>query len=148
MLVTALNDWTSINNSIMFKSLNKVNANQKLERNNMSLDNLISHQSNKCHYCNCEMNREKKSLQSATVEHLVDKWSSPKHQKIEVASNLVAACFQCNNSRGSERNRIARNYYKKQVANRGIKLAVASTSSKVLYSLFGLVPQHLFNVKE
>jgi hypothetical protein len=114
----------------------------------MPLDNLISHQSNKCHYCNCEMNRENKSLQLATVEHLVDKWSSPKHQKIEVASNLVAACFQCNNNLGAKRNRIARNYYKKQAATRGIKLAVASTSSKVLYSMFGLVPQHLFNVKE
>lgn len=94
------------------------------------------------------MNREKKSLQLATVEHLVDKWSSPKHMKIEVASNLVAACFQCNNTRGIKRNRIARDYYKRIVAKRGIKLAVASTSSKVLYSKFGLVPQHLFTVKE
>ena len=109
----------------------------------MTLDSLIAGQGNKCYYCNCEMNREKKSPQLATVEHLVDKWSSPKHRKIEVASNLVAACFQCNNSRGSKRNRIARNYYKIVVAKRGIKLAVASTSSKVLYSMFGPVPQHL-----
>ena len=109
----------------------------------MILDSLITGQGNKCHYCNCEMNRENKSPQLATVEHLVDKWSSPKHRKIEVASNLVAACFQCNNSRGAARNRIARNYYKMVVAERGIKLAVASTSSKVLYSMFGSVPQHL-----
>ena len=114
----------------------------------MTLDTLITCQSNKCHYCNCEMNREKKSLQLATVEHIVDKWSSPKHRKIEVASNLVAACFQCNNTRGAKRNRIARSYYKAQSTKRGIKLAVASTSSKVLYSMFGSVPQHLFNVKE
>ena len=114
----------------------------------MTLDTLITYQNNKCHYCNCEMNRENKSPQLATVEHLVDKWSSPKHRKIEVASNLVAACFQCNNSRGVKRNRIARDYYKKVVAKRGIKLAVASTSSKILYSMFGSVPQHLFNVKD
>jgi len=92
------------------------------------------------------MTRSKKSLQLATVEHLVDKWSSPKHQKIEVASNLVAACFQCNNSRGAARNRIARDYYKSQAAKKQMKLAVASTPSKILYSLFGPVPQHLFNV--
>jgi uncharacterized protein YaaW (UPF0174 family) len=92
------------------------------------------------------MNREKKSLQLATVEHLVDKWSSPKHNKIEHTSNLVAACFQCNNSRGVKRNRIARSYYKMVVAKRGIKLAVASTSSKVLYSMFGPVPQTLFDM--
>ena len=109
----------------------------------MTLDSLITCQSNKCHYCNCEMNRVNKSPQLATVEHLVDKWSSPKHRKIEDASNLVAACFKCNNSRGSKRNRIARNYYKMVVAKRGIKLAVASTSSKILYLMFGSVPQHL-----
>ncbi len=94
------------------------------------------------------MNRENKSPRLATVEHLVDKWSSPKHIKIDVASNLVAACFQCNNTRGAKRNRIARSYYKIQVAKQGIKLAVASTSSRVLYSMFGPVPQDLFNVKE
>ena len=109
----------------------------------MILDSLITGQGNKCHYCNCEMNREKKSQQSATVEHLVDKWSSPKHRKIEVASNLVAACFQCNNSRGAARNRIARDYYKRKAAEKSMKLAVASTSSRTLYSLFGPVPQHL-----
>ena len=114
----------------------------------MTLDTLITCQNNKCHYCNCEMNREKKSPQLATVEHLVDKWSSPKHRKIELESNLVAACHHCNNSRGAKRNRIARDYYKKLVAKQGINLAVASTSSKILYSMFGSVPQHLFNVKE
>jgi len=92
------------------------------------------------------MNREKKSPQLATVEHLVDKWSSPKHRKISVHTNLVAACFQCNNSRGASRNRIARDYYKQQAARKGIKLHVASTSSKFLYSMFGAVPQHLFTV--
>ena len=114
----------------------------------MILDSLITRQGNKCHYCNCEMNRENKSPQLATVEHLVDKWSSPKHRKIEVASNLVAACFQCNNSRGAARNRIARNYYKTMAARRSMKLAVASTPSNTLYKLFGPVPQQLFNLKD
>ena len=114
---------------------------------NMMLRSLVARQSNKCYYCNCEMNRVKRSPQSETLEHLIDKWSSPKHVKIEAPSNLVAACYQCNTTRGSARNRIARDYYKILASKRGIKLAVASTSSKVLYSMFGSIPQHLFNVK-
>jgi uncharacterized protein YaaW (UPF0174 family) len=90
------------------------------------------------------MNNDNKSPQLATVEHLIDKWSSPKHIRIEDSSNLVAACFQCNNSRGNARNRIARDYYKLQAAKKSMKLAVASTSSKTLYKLFGPVPQNLF----
>jgi uncharacterized protein YaaW (UPF0174 family) len=92
------------------------------------------------------MNTIKHSQHQATVEHLIDKWSSPKHMKIELSSNLVAACYRCNNSRGAARNRIARDYYKSQAAKRNMKLAVASTSSKTLYRLFGPVPQHLFNM--
>ena len=110
----------------------------------MTLDSLTSRQGNKCYYCACEMNQINGSPQQATIEHLIDKWSSPKHRKIESESNLVAACFHCNNSRGSARNRIARDYYKLQAAKRSMKLAVASTSSRQLYSLFGPVPQHLF----
>lgn len=112
----------------------------------MILSGLIIRQGNKCHYCNCEMNHVKKSPQLATLEHLIDKWSSPKHRKIDDPSNLVAACFNCNNSRGAVRNRIARSYYKGQAAKKNMKLAVASTSSRQLYSLFGPVPQRLFNV--
>lgn len=110
-----------------------------------NLPNLISRQGNKCYYCNCEMNQTKKSLQQATVEHLVDKWSSKKHIKNDSPSNLAASCFHCNNSRGAARNRIARDYYKSQAAKKSMKLAVASTSSAVLYKMFGPVPQHLFN---
>jgi 5-methylcytosine-specific restriction endonuclease McrA len=112
------------------------------------LSSLISRQGNKCYYCSCEMNQTKKSPNQATVEHLIDKWSSPKHHKIECSSNLVAACYQCNNSRGAVRNRIARAYYKTQAAKKSMKLAVASTSSRQLYSLFGPVPQNLFVMKE
>jgi 5-methylcytosine-specific restriction endonuclease McrA len=90
------------------------------------------------------MNNVNKSPNLATVEHLIDKWSSPKHVRIEAPSNLVAACFQCNNSRGNVRNRIARDYYKLQAAKKSMKLAVASTSSRTLYKLFGPVPQNLF----
>lgn len=112
----------------------------------ITLSSLIQKQSNKCYYCNCEMNQEKKSQFQATVEHLIDKWSSPKHRKIELPSNLVASCFQCNNTRGNMRNRIARDYYKRKAMEKGMKLAVASTSSGKLYSLFGPVPQQLFNM--
>jgi 5-methylcytosine-specific restriction endonuclease McrA len=92
------------------------------------------------------MNQTNKSPQQATLEHLIDKWSSPKHHKIECPTNLVAACFQCNNSRGAIRNKIARDYYKHKATIKGMKLAVASTSSRKLYSLFGPVPQQLFNM--
>lgn len=110
----------------------------------MTLFSLVSRQNNKCYYCSCEMNQTNKSPMQATVEHLVDKWSSPKHRKIEAESNLVAACFACNNSRGAARNRIARDYYKSQAAKKSMKLAVASTSSRDLYKMFGPVPQTLF----
>ena len=114
----------------------------------MTLFSLIEKQNNKCYYCACEMNTTHKSPQLATVEHLIDKWSSPKHIRIDKPSNLVAACFQCNNSRGNVRNRIARDYYKAQAAKKSMKLAVASTSSRTLYKLFGPIPQHLFITKE
>ncbi len=112
----------------------------------MILSTLILRQNNKCCYCGCEMNAIKKSPQQATVEHVIDKWSSPGHKKIELSSNLAAACFKCNNSRGAARNRVARDYYKLKAAEKGIKMAVTSTSSKDLFLKFGPVPQHLFNV--
>lgn len=79
------------------------------------------------------------------MEHLVDKWSSPKHNKIEDDSNLVAACFTCNNTRGNVRNKIARAYYQGQMGLRRIKGSAASISSKQLYKQFGPVPQQLFS---
>ena len=112
----------------------------------MLLSDLCERQNNKCYYCACEMDRTPKSDQQATIEHLADKWSSPKHTKIDEDSNLVAACFRCNNIRGAIRNRIARDYYKRKASEKGIKLAVASTSSKELYKLFGSVPKNLFNI--
>ena len=112
----------------------------------VTLAELIQKQNNRCHYCACLMTREQKSPHHATLEHLQDKWASPGNRKIESASNLVAACFQCNNSRGNARNVIARNYYRKQANKRQMKLAVASTPSQVLYSLFGPVPSSLFEI--
>ena len=81
--------------------------------------------------------------QQATLEHLIDKWSSPKHIKIEDDSNLVAACYACNNTRGNARNAIARRYYQQQMGSKGMKGSAASIASKQLYKLFGPVPQEL-----
>lgn len=108
------------------------------------LRELVTGQGNRCYYCSCEMNTTQGSPQQATTEHLIDKWASPKHIRIEDKSNLVAACFKCNNTRGAARNRIARDYYKKCARAKGMKLAVTSTSSATLYKLFGSIPQHLF----
>lgn len=110
----------------------------------MYLEGLILKQNNKCYYCGCEMCRDSKSSSQATLEHLVDKWSSPGHKKIWDESNLAAACFKCNNDRGSVRNKIARNYYKIQAQKMNKKIAVASTPSAQLFKMFGPVPQHLF----
>lgn len=112
----------------------------------MGLPTLIHRQNNKCYYCQCEMTRIEGSRQQATIEHLVDKWSSPKHNKIENPENLVAACFHCNNSRANIRNRIARNYYKQVAGARSVKINVTATPSKILYKMFGPVPQQIFNV--
>ena len=112
----------------------------------MGLPTLIQQQGNRCYYCQCEMNKTKGSPQQATIEHLVDKWSSSKHIKIEKPENLVAACFQCNNTRGAMRNRIAREYYKQVASAHHVKIHAASTSSKILYKMFGPVPQQIFNV--
>lgn len=111
----------------------------------MKLEELLLKQSNKCHYCGCEMCRDNGLSNQATLEHLIDKWSSPGHKKIWEESNLVAACFKCNNKRGSVRNKIARNYYKIEAEKRNKKIAVSSTSSGQLLKIFGPVPQYLFN---
>jgi 5-methylcytosine-specific restriction endonuclease McrA len=111
-----------------------------------SLTTLVLEQNCKCHYCGTVM--EHSGTKRATVEHLVDKWSSPKHRKIEDDSNRVAACFTCNNTRGNARNRIARNYYQDQIGRRGLKMKAASTASAQLYKMFGPVPQELFGVTE
>jgi 5-methylcytosine-specific restriction endonuclease McrA len=111
----------------------------------ISLAQLITRQHCRCHYCGTTMlvGGGRNHPQHATLEHLVDKWSSPKHIKIEDDSNLVAACFACNNTRGNARNVIARRYYQQLIGNKQMKINAASTSSKQLYKLFGPVPQHL-----
>ena len=108
---------------------------------NPILHKLVAAQCGLCHYCKCKMET---GHTQPTVEHLVDKWSSPGHIKIEDRSNLVAACHRCNNSRGNARNMIARSYYKSCAVKKGIKMAVQSTSSKTLFKMFGPVPQELF----
>ncbi len=110
-----------------------------------TLAQLVARQQCKCHYCGTTVLTDcvRAHPQQATVEHLIDKWSSPGHQKIEDDSNLVAACYHCNNVRGNARNVAARRYYQQLIGAKQMKIKAASTSSKVLYKLFGPVPQHL-----
>lgn len=113
------------------------------------LQSLITKQCNKCHYCAVQMtikDSTKFKPTDATTEHLIDKWSSLKHQKIESENNLVAACFQCNNTCGSIRNATARRYYQEIINKYGMKMKAANVSSKELYKKFGAVPQELLNL--
>lgn len=115
----------------------------------MTLQSLIAKQCNKCYYCKVQMTinvNEKFKSTDATREHLIDKWSSPKHCKIELEDNIVAACFQCNNTRGAIRNSIARNYYQQIINKHGVKIKAANTTSKELYKKFGPVPQELLKL--
>jgi 5-methylcytosine-specific restriction endonuclease McrA len=111
-----------------------------------TLAQLITKQQCKCHYCGTTMLTDctRAHPQQATLEHLIDKWSSPGHQKIEDDNNLVAACYKCNNTRGNARNVIARRYYQELINNAGMKkIKAASTKSRQLYKMFGPVPQDL-----
>jgi hypothetical protein len=113
----------------------------------LHLDSLVKEQNCKCHYCASQMTFKteyKFKDTDATVEHLVDKWSSPKHVRSDARSNLVAACFKCNNSRGNARNRIARDYYQSMINKKNLGIKAANISSKVLYKKFGAIPQELF----
>lgn len=113
----------------------------------LHLDSLVKEQNCKCHYCASQMTfktKHKFKDTDATVEHLVDKWSSPKHVRSDARSNLAAACFKCNNSRGNARNRIARDYYQSIINKKNLGIKAANISSKVLYKKFGAVPQELF----
>lgn len=113
------------------------------------LQSLITKQCNQCYYCKVEMTIKdsiKFKTTDATTEHLIDKWSSPKHRKIESEDNLVAACFQCNNTRGSIRNAIARRYYQEIINKYKMKVKAANISSEKLYKKFGPVPQELLEL--
>jgi hypothetical protein len=114
----------------------------------LTLHELIVKQECKCHYCGVTMLTDcsRGNPYQATVEHLKDKWSSPKHRKVEDDSNKVAACFKCNNTRGNVRNIIARRYYQTLINNRSLKMKAASTNSGQLFKMFGPVPQELFGV--
>lgn len=116
------------------------------------LQSLIIKQCNQCYYCKVQMtikdNTKFKPTEptDATIEHLIDKWSSPKHQKIESEDNIVAACYQCNNTRGSIRNSIARKYYQQIINKYGMKLKAANICSRELYKKFGAVPQEILKL--
>ena len=113
----------------------------------LHLENLVKDQNCKCHYCAIQMTFKTDSKfkdTDATVEHLIDKWSSPKHILSDARSNLVAACFKCNNSRGNARNRIARDYYQSIINKKKLGVKAANLSSKALYKKFGTIPHELF----
>ena len=111
----------------------------------MELKQLIAAQQGSCYYCKCEMTfSEKNGPAYPTVEHLKDKWASPKHKKIEASSNKVAACFKCNNTRGAERNKVARGYYQKLINKERMNIRAASTKSTQLYKMFGPIPVEVF----
>lgn len=113
----------------------------------LHLDSLVKSQSCKCYYCAVQMTFKSECKfkdTDATVEHLVDKWSSPKHVRSDARSNLVAACFKCNNTRGNARNRIARDYYQSIINKKKLGVKAANISSKALYKKFGAIPQELF----
>lgn len=112
------------------------------------LSKLVARQDNKCYYCKDKMSSSLSNISDrSTIEHLVDKWSSPKHAKIEAESNLAAACFKCNNTRGNIRNRIARDYYRTQARKYSMNISISSICSQDLYRMFGAVPQSLFNAR-
>lgn len=112
-----------------------------------TLNQLIEIHGNNCCYCGCELNRINHDPASATVEHLRDKWDSPRNRKINEDWNLRVACYKCNNDRGNKRNKIARNYYKMLAAKQPKKYHVAGMSSNALFMIFGTVPKELFNDK-
>jgi 5-methylcytosine-specific restriction endonuclease McrA len=111
------------------------------------LKTLVKDQGGCCHYCKVLLTvgdtRVKKDT-DATVEHLVDKWSSPNHIKNNERSNLVAACYKCNNTLGNLRNRIARTYYQGLIDKAKTSIRAANIPSARLYKMFGPVPQNLF----
>lgn len=77
---------------------------------------LYMKQGMRCYYCKCKMDiqrvgpgkRQPETL--ATFEHLVDDWARPEG-KDNSLSNIVLACFKCNNSRNSARQSVAIRYY-------------------------------------
>jgi hypothetical protein len=108
------------------------------------LGDLVVAQEGKCHYCGCQMITGRRDRHCATVEHLKDKWASPFHVKDESPENLVAACWECNHTRGSIRNKLARKYYQVIIKERKLDMHAASTESAVLFKMFGPVPSEYF----
>jgi hypothetical protein len=108
------------------------------------LSDLVEAQEGKCHYCGCDMITTHRDRHCATVEHLKDKWASHKHVKDESPENLVAACWECNHTRGAIRNKLARKYYQRIINAQKLKMHAASTESAVLFKMFGPVPPEIF----
>ena len=109
-----------------------------------ALGDLVKAQDGKCHYCGREMVTGRKDRYCATVEHLKDKWASPKHIKDNSPENLVAACWECNHTRGASRNKLARRYYQGIIKQKKLPMHAANTESAILFKMFGPVPQEIF----
>ena len=105
---------------------------------------LVQAQDGKCHYCGCQMITTHRDRHCATVEHLKDKWASPRHIKDNSPENLVAACWECNHTRGGQRNKLARKYYQRIIKERKLDMQAASTESAILFKKFGPVPAEIF----
>lgn len=108
---------------------------------------MVEAQDGKCHYCGREMIVGKRDRYCATVEHLKDKWASPKHIKDNSPENLVAACWECNHTRGAIRNKLARRYYQVIIKEKKLQMHAANTESAILFKMFGPVPLEIFPVE-
>ena len=142
LLMPLVGLWGS-RNYIRFHTQLTIQLNQT-KNMTLKLEYLLTKHGNACCYCGCEMNRISRHPKSATIEHLKDKWESPKNQKINTEENCSVACYGCNNKRGSVRNKIARRYYQECAAKQGIKIAAASVESAKLFAMFGSVPPQKF----
>ncbi len=111
------------------------------------LAGMVAAQDGKCHYCGRQMITTHRDKHCATVEHLKDKWASPNHVKDNSPENLVAACWECNHTRGAVRNKLARKYYQRIIKERKLDMQAASTESAVLYKMFGPVPPEVFQTE-
>ena len=110
----------------------------------IDLKAMVESQQGKCYYCGCDMITTHRHRHCATVEHLKDKWASPQHIKDNSPENLVAACWECNHTRGAIRNKIARKYYQRIINEKKLTMQAASTESAKLFKMFGPVPEKVF----
>lgn len=71
---------------------------------------LFKAQNGLCHWCSCQMvlvegaaKRRKHEPNQCTVDHLRDRWDPTRSEPARGEQRYVAACRECNNRRGRER---------------------------------------------